>query len=68
MKNIIPEMQYLIAKVLQVSLGTVEKMVELGELVAWKIRGVHRRILAISLEQRLLRRKKLCVKNARKTM
>jgi len=62
MKDITPEMEYLStrqsAKVLQVSLGTVQKMVELGELVAWKTRGGHRRILATSLEQQLLRRKK----------
>jgi len=62
MKAITPEMEYLStrqsAKVLQVSLGTVQKMVELGELVAWKTRGGHRRILATSLEQQLQRRKK----------
>ncbi|NDI26586.1 MAG: helix-turn-helix domain-containing protein, partial [Burkholderiaceae bacterium] len=39
------------AKVLQVSLGTVQKMVELGELTAWKTRGGHRRILTSSLNQ-----------------
>ena len=62
MKAITPEMEYLStrqsAKVLQVSLGTVQKMVELGELIAWKTRGGHRRILASSLEQQLLRRKR----------
>ena len=62
MKAITPEMEYLStrqsAKVLQVSLGTVQKMVELGELLAWKTRGGHRRILASSLEQQLLRRKR----------
>jgi excisionase family DNA binding protein len=45
MKAITPEMEYLStrqsAKVLQVSLGTVQKMVELGELIAWKTRGGH---------------------------
>jgi excisionase family DNA binding protein len=46
------------AKILQVSLGTVQKMVELGELIAWKTRGGHRRILASSLEQQLQRRKR----------
>ena len=45
------------AKVLQVSLGTVQKMVELGELTAWKTRGGHRRILTSSLYQQLRRRK-----------
>ncbi len=45
------------AKVLQVSLGTVQKMVELGELTAWKTRGGHRRILTSSLNQQLRRRK-----------
>ena len=44
------------AKKLQVSLGTVQKMVEMGELVAWKTRGGHRRILLRSLEQFLNRR------------
>ena len=62
MKAITPEMEYLStrqsAKVLQVSLGTVQKMVELGELIAWKTRGGHRRILASSLEQQLQRRKR----------
>ncbi len=62
MKTVTPEMEYLStrqsAKVLQVSLGTVQKMVELGELVAWKTRGGHRRILASSLEQQLQRRKR----------
>ena len=62
MKAITLEMEYLStrqsAKVLQVSLGTVQKMVELGELIAWKTRGGHRRILASSLEQQLLRRKR----------
>jgi CheY-like chemotaxis protein len=33
-------------------------MVELGELIAWKTRGGHRRVLASSLEQQLLRRKR----------
>ena len=62
MKSITPEMEYLStrqsAKILQVSLGTVQKMVELGELIAWKTRGGHRRILASSLEQQLQRRKR----------
>ncbi len=62
MKSITPETEYLStrqsAKVLQVSLGTVQKMVELGELIAWKTRGGHRRILASSLEQQLQRRKR----------
>ena len=62
MKTVTSEMEYLStrqsAKVLQVSLGTVQKMVELGELVAWKTRGGHRRILASSLEQQLQRRKR----------
>lgn len=62
MKAITPEMEYLStrqsAKVLQVSLGTVQKMVELDELIAWKTRGGHRRILASSLEQQLQKRKR----------
>ena len=62
MKTVTPEMEYLStrqsAKILQVSLGTVQKMVELGELIAWKTRGGHRRILASSLEQQLQRRKR----------
>jgi len=62
MKEITPDMEYLStrqsAKVLQVSLGTVQKMVELGELIAWKTRGGHRRILASSLNQQLQRRKR----------
>ena len=57
MKAITPDLEYLStrqsAKVLQVSLGTVQKMVELGELIAWKTRGGHRRILVSSLEQQL---------------
>lgn len=62
MKAITPDLEYLStrqsAKVLQVSLGTVQKMVELGELIAWKTRGGHRRILVSSLEQQLQRRKR----------
>ena len=62
MKTVTSDMEYLStrqsAKILQVSLGTVQKMVELGELVAWKTRGGHRRILATSLEQQLQRRKR----------
>ncbi|MBU3617299.1 helix-turn-helix domain-containing protein [Polynucleobacter sp. JS-Polo-80-F4] len=62
MKSITPETEYLStrqsAKILQVSLGTVQKMVELGELIAWKTRGGHRRILASSLDQQLQRRKR----------
>lgn len=61
MKAINPDQQYLStrqsAKILQVSLGTVQKMVEEGDLVAWKTRGGHRRILATSLNQQLRRRK-----------
>jgi excisionase family DNA binding protein len=45
------------ARQLQVSLGTVQKMVETGELLAWKTRGGHRRILMSSLEQLLKRRR-----------
>jgi excisionase family DNA binding protein len=45
------------ARYLQVSLGTVQKMVETGELLAWKTRGGHRRILTSSLEQLLKRRR-----------
>ncbi len=62
MKAITPDLEYLStrqsAKLLQVSLGTVQKMVELGELIAWKTRGGHRRILASSLDQQLARRKR----------
>ena len=62
MKAISTQMEYLStrqsAKILQVSLGTVQKMVELGELVAWKTHGGHRRILASSLDQQLQRRKR----------
>ncbi len=61
MESISHDQQYLStrqsAKILQVSLGTVQKMVEMGELVAWKTRGGHRRILASSLQQQLRRRK-----------
>ena len=49
------------AKHLQVSLGTVQKMVETGELLAWKTRGGHRRILMSSLEQ-LIKRRRLGLK------
>jgi len=45
------------ARYLQVSLGTVQKMVETGELLAWKTQGGHRRILTSSLEQLLKRRR-----------
>jgi len=62
MKAITPDLEYLStrqsAKVLNVSLGTVQKMVELGELIAWKTRGGHRRILASSLQQQLQRRQR----------
>jgi excisionase family DNA binding protein len=61
MKTTHQEQQYLStrqsAKMLQVSLGTVQKMVEEGDLIAWKTRGGHRRILATSLNQQLRRRK-----------
>ncbi|MCE7527348.1 MULTISPECIES: helix-turn-helix domain-containing protein [unclassified Polynucleobacter] len=63
MKAINPASDYLStrqsAKILQVSLGTVQKMVEVGELIAWKTYGGHRRILASSLEKQLTRRKQL---------
>lgn len=42
------------ARQLQVSLGTVQKMVETGELLAWKTKGGHRRILQSSM-QKILR-------------
>jgi excisionase family DNA binding protein len=62
MKAITPDLEYLStrqsAQVLNVSLGTVQKMVELGELIAWKTRGGHRRILSSSLEQQLQRRQR----------
>ena len=55
MKTTHQEQQYLStrqsAKMLQVSLGTVQKMVEEGDLIAWKTRGGHRRILVTSLNQ-----------------
>lgn len=35
---------------LGLSLGTVQKMVEIGALSAWKTSGGHRRVLASSLE------------------
>ena len=47
------------AKILQVSLGTIQKMVETGELIAWKTRGGHRRILDISIEHQLSKRREL---------
>jgi excisionase family DNA binding protein len=47
------------AKILQVSLGTIQKMVETGELIAWKTRGGHRRILDISIEHQLAKRREL---------
>jgi len=55
------------AQILQVSLGTIQKMVETGELIAWKTRGGHRRILDLSINQQLDKRKELlkhfCSKN-----
>lgn len=47
------------AKILQVSLGTIQKMVETGELIAWKTRGGHRRILDLSIERQLAKRYEL---------
>ena len=47
------------AKILQVSLGTIQKMVETGELIAWKTRGGHRRLLDASIEQQLAKRREL---------
>ncbi len=47
------------AKILQVSLGTIQKMVETGELIAWKTRGGHRRILDLSIERQLAKRHEL---------
>ena len=47
------------AKILQVSLGTIQKMVETGELIAWKTRGGHRRILDLSIERQLSKRLEL---------
>ena len=55
------------AKILQVSLGTIQKMVETGELIAWKTRGGHRRILDLSIQRQLSKRLDLlrhfCSKN-----
>jgi excisionase family DNA binding protein len=47
------------AVLLNVSLGTVQKMVESGELLAWKTRGGHRRILVASLQTLLNERQRL---------
>jgi excisionase family DNA binding protein len=47
------------AILLNVSLGTVQKMVESGELLAWKTRGGHRRILVASLQNLLNERQRL---------
>ena len=47
------------AKILQVSIGTIQKMVETGELIAWKTRGGHRRILDLSIERQLAKRHEL---------
>ncbi len=47
------------AELLNVSLGTVQKMVESGELLAWKTRGGHRRILVASLQNMLNDRQQL---------
>lgn len=62
MKAITPDLEYLStrqsAKILDVSLGTVQKMVEIGELIAWKTHGGHRRILASSLKQQLQQRQR----------
>ena len=44
------------AKRLNVSLGTIQKMVEMGELTAWKTRGGHRRILVQSIDDHLKNR------------
>ncbi|MEI7531128.1 MAG: excisionase family DNA-binding protein [Betaproteobacteria bacterium] len=44
---------------LHVSLGTIQKMVEMGELIAWKTRGGHRRILLSSLQANLNQRHEL---------
>ena len=41
------------AKRLNVSLGTIQKMVEMGELTAWKTRGGHRRVLVQSIDDHL---------------
>ena len=45
------------AKRLNVSLGTIQKMVEMGELTAWKTRGGHRRILVQSIDDHLKNRR-----------
>ena len=47
------------AELLNVSLGTVQKMVESGELLAWKTRGGHRRVLVASLQDMLNARQQL---------
>lgn len=47
------------AKLLGVSLGTVQQMVEDGLLQAWKTAGGHRRILRESVQAHLARRGKL---------
>ncbi|NQW58186.1 MAG: excisionase family DNA-binding protein [Polynucleobacter sp.] len=44
------------AKRLNVSLGTIQKMVEMGELTAWKTRGGHRRVLVQSIDDHLKNR------------
>jgi len=47
-----------VSKMVSLSLGTVQKMVDEGEFVFFITRGGHRRILASSVKAYLLKRKK----------
>ena len=72
MKAITPDLEYLStrqsAKVLKVSLGTVQKMVELGELIAWKTRGATVASWLAHLINSSPAAKGLCAKKAPKTV
>ena len=47
-----------VAKLISVSLGTVQKMVNNGEFKCWVTTGGHRRILVSSVEKYLIKRMK----------
>jgi excisionase family DNA binding protein len=47
-----------VAKLISLSRGTVQKMVDSGEFKCWTTTGGHRRILASSVEKYLIKRMK----------
>ena len=47
-----------VAEITLLSLGTIQKMIDEGEIKSWLTRGGHRRVLASSVKTYLVKRKK----------